>query len=110
MSLLSKLTQVAKSEKGKELIGKAQAIANDPKTREKIDEARGKIEGQIDAAKHKLAETRAEKDGEPATGATAPATPPPAASTTPAPDPEAPPTAPPTPPPAYGGDDGPKAA
>ena len=32
MSLLSKLTQVAKSEKGKELIGKAQAIANDPGT------------------------------------------------------------------------------
>jgi hypothetical protein len=106
MSLLSKLTQVAKSEKGKELIEKAQAFANDPKTREKIDDARGKIEGQIDAAKHKLAEKRAEKDGEPAADATAPATPPPAASTTPAP----PPTTPPTPPPAYGGDDGPKAA
>jgi hypothetical protein len=120
MSLLSKLTQVAKSEKGKELIGKAQAIANDPKTREKIDEARGTIEGQIDAAKHKLAEKRAEKDGEPGAGATVPATPPPAASTTPQPPPaasttpEPPPTAPtttpPTPPPAYGGDDGPKAA
>jgi len=116
MSLLSKLTQVAKSEKGKELIGKAQAIANDPKTREKIDDARGKIETQIDAAKHKLAEKRGEKDGEPAADATAPAEPapaattPPPAATTPPPAPAAPPTTPPTPPPAYGGDDGPKAA
>ena len=106
MSLLSKLTQVAKSEKGKELIGKAQAIANDPKTREKIDEARGKIEGQIDAAKHKLAEKRGEKEGS-APAADAPATTPPPAT---APPPAGPTTTPPAPPPSYGGDDGPKAA
>jgi hypothetical protein len=99
MSLISKLQQVAKSEKGKELIEKAQAMANDPKTREKIADARGKVEGQIDAAKHKLAEKRG-KDGEPSTGAPAE---PPAGATAGA-------SAPPPPPPAYGGDDGPKAA
>ena len=97
---MNKLTQIAKSDKGKELIEKAQAFANDPKTREKIEDARGKIEGQIDAAKHKLAEKRAEKEGsEPTAGA--PATPPPPAGTT---------TTPPAPPPSYSGDDGPKAA
>ena len=91
MSLMNKLTQLAKSEKGKELIDKAQAIANDPKNREKLAVAREKVEEQIDAAKHKLAEKRAEKDDETPTAATPP---------------EAPATAPPT----YGGDDGPKAA
>jgi len=97
---MNKLTQIAKSEKGKELIEKAQAIANDPKTREKIEDARGKIEGQIDAAKHKLAEKRGEKEG------SAPATDAPAAT----PPPAGPATTPPAPPPSYGGDDGPKAA
>lgn len=97
---MNKLTQIAKSDKGKELIEKAQAIANDPKTREKIEDARGKIEGQIDAAKHKLAEKRAEKEG------SAPAADAPAAT----PPPAGPATTPPAPPPSYGGDDGPKAA
>jgi hypothetical protein len=96
---MNKLTQIAKSDKGKELIEKAQAFANDPKTREKIEDARGKIEGQIDAAKHKLAEKRAEKEGS-APAAGAPATPPPAGPT----------TTPPAPPPSYSGDEGPKAA
>lgn len=97
---MNKLTQIAKSDKGKELIEKAQAIANDPKTREKIEDARGKIEGQIDAAKHKFAEKRADKEGS-APAADAPAT---------APPPAGPATTPPAPPPSYGGDDGPKAA
>ena len=97
---MNKLTQIAKSDKGKELIEKAQAIANDPKTREKIEDARGKIEGQIDAAKHKLAEKRGEKEGS-APAADAPATTPPPAGPT---------TTPPAPPPSYSGDDGPKAA
>jgi hypothetical protein len=111
MSLINKLTQIAKSDKGKELIEKAQAIANDPKTREKIDDARGKIEGQIDAAKHKLAEKRGEKEGGAPTADATPATPPPATPATPPPaTPVTPPTAAPTTPPGYGGDDGPKAA
>ena len=62
MSLLSKLTQVANSKQGKELLEKAKTIANDPKTREKIDEARGKITEQVDAAKHKLAEKKAKDE------------------------------------------------
>jgi hypothetical protein len=99
---MNKLTQLAKSEKGKELIDKAQAIANDPKNREKIATARGKVEEQIDAAKHKLAEKRGEKDD------AAPGT---ATATNPAttPTPPAPATAPPTEA-NYGGDEGPKAA
>ena len=65
MSLMNKLTQLANSEKGKELIDKAQAIANDPKNRERFDTAREKVEQQIDVAKHKIAEKRGEKDEEP---------------------------------------------
>jgi len=102
MSLMNKLTQLAKSEKGKELIDKAQAIANDPKNREKIATARGKVEEQIDAAKHKFAEKRGEKDD--AAQGTATATNP---ATTPTPP--APATSPPTEA-NYGGDEGPKAA
>jgi hypothetical protein len=102
MSLMNKLTQLAKSEKGKELIDKAQAIANDPKNREKIATARGKVEEQIDAAKHKLAEKRGEKDD--AAHGTATATNP---ATTPTPP--APATAPRSEA-NYGGDEGPKAA
>jgi hypothetical protein len=106
MSLMNKLTQLAKSEKGKELIDKAQAIANDPKTREKIDTAREKVEAQVDAAKQKLAEKRGEKeDGAPtAEAGSASATDP---MTTPVPP--APATSPPTEA-NYGGDEGPKAA
>ncbi|MGH2900519.1 MAG: hypothetical protein ACRDMZ_17730, partial [Solirubrobacteraceae bacterium] len=102
MSLMNKLTQLAKSQKGKELIGKAQSIANDPKTREKIQDAREKVEAQVDSAKHKLAEKRGEKDDAPAPAA---ATPDPAAEA--ATDTAAATTTPPS----YGGDDdGPKAA
>jgi hypothetical protein len=103
---MNKLTQLAKSDKGKELIDKAQAIANDPKNREKLDTARGKVEEQIGAAKQKLAEKRGEKDGA-SSGAPS--------GTTSATDPATTPTppAPATSPPAeanYGGDEGPKAA
>ena len=69
---MNRLTRLAKSEKGKELIDKAQAIANDPKNREKIATARGKVEEQLDAAKHKIAEKRGEKDGTSTTPATQP--------------------------------------
>jgi hypothetical protein len=103
---MNKLTQLAKSDKGKELIDKAQAIANDPKNREKLDTARGKVEEQIGAAKQKLADKRGEKDGASSgapsgsASATDPAT---------APTPPAPATSPPTEA-NYGGDEGPKAA
>jgi hypothetical protein len=105
MSLMNKLTQLAKSDKGKELIDKAQAIANDPKTREKIDTAREKVEAQVDAAKHKLAEKRGEKDAAPTAEAGS------ASATDPlkTPVPPAPATSPPTEA-NYGGDEGPKAA
>ena len=69
---MNKLTKLAKSEKGKELIDKAQAIANDPKNREKLESARGKVEQQIDAAKHKIAEKRGDKDAAPETAETEP--------------------------------------
>ena len=48
-SLFSKVTQFANSPKGKQAIGKAtakaQQLANDPKTRAKIDDVRRKIQG-----------------------------------------------------------------
>ena len=69
---MNKLTQLAKSEKGKELIDKAQAMANDPKNREKLETARGKVEEQIAGAKQKLADKRGEKDGTSTTPTTEP--------------------------------------
>jgi hypothetical protein len=68
---MNRLTKLAKSDKGKELIDKAQSIAKDPKNREKLENARGKVEQQIDAAKHKIAEKRGEKDETPTTEPTA---------------------------------------
>jgi len=103
---MNKLTQLARSEKGKELIDKAQAIANDPKNREKIETARGKIEEQIESAKHKIAEKRGEKDDAPDDAPTGSAA---ASDPLTTPTPPAPQTAPPTEA-NYGGDEGPKAA
>ncbi|MBW3607828.1 MAG: hypothetical protein KY463_05650 [Actinobacteria bacterium] len=71
MSLKNRLSQLAKSPQGKDLVDKAKSIANDPKTREKIDEARTKFSGHVETAKQKMAEKKA-KDGEAGNGATAP--------------------------------------
>ena len=59
MSLLNKLTQVAKSKQGQEMLQKAKTFANDPKTRAKLDEAREKITDQVNTAKEKMAEKKA---------------------------------------------------
>ena len=63
MSLMNKLSQLAKSQQGKDLVEKAKTIANDPKTREKIDEARTKFSGHVDTAKQKMAEKKAKDEG-----------------------------------------------
>ncbi|MDP1847843.1 MAG: hypothetical protein Q8K79_08630 [Solirubrobacteraceae bacterium] len=63
MSLMNKLTQLAKSQQGKDLVEKAKTFANDPKTREKIDEARTKFSGHVDTAKQKMAEKKADDAG-----------------------------------------------
>jgi hypothetical protein len=51
MSMLKKLTDLAKSEKGKEFADKATAkakqMANDPETREKIDAAKQKFNDRV---------------------------------------------------------------
>src|SRR5687768_3000077 len=62
MSLMNKLSQLAKSQQGKDLVEKAKSIANDPKTREKIDEARTKFSGHVDTAKQKIAEKKAKDE------------------------------------------------
>jgi hypothetical protein len=129
---MNKLSTLAKSQQGKDLLEKAKTIANDPKTREKIDGARDKFSGHVDTAKQKMAEKKA-KDAGTGNGAptygeeTSAANTPkygeeaPASSTTTA---DTPPTAPHTDPvdkpnPTYGeeegdkplyGEDGPKAA
>ena len=133
MSLLNKLTQVAKSKQGQEMLQKAKTFANDPKTREKLEEARGKFTETVETAKQKMAEKKAKDEssagngaptyGEESSAANTPKygeeTPP--SSTTTA---DTPPTAPQTDPvdkpnPTYGeeegdkplyGEDGPKAA
>jgi hypothetical protein len=70
MSLMNKLTQLAKSPQGKDLVEKAKTFANDPKTREKIDEARDKFSGHVETAKQKMAEKKAKEgtNGAPAYG------------------------------------------
>jgi len=114
MSLLNKLTQVAKSKQGQDMLQKAKTFANDPKTRAKLDEARGKLTEQVDAAKQKMADKKA-KDGAEPNGSTAASgdavADAPAAGSAPADDAPAPVDETPAPPadPAYG-DDGPKAA
>lgn len=106
MSLINKLTQqIARSDKGKQLIDRAQEIANDPKNRAKVDGARQRIEGRVDAVKRRLAGKRGQQDAAGDAGrGTATATDP---ATTPTPP--APATSPPTEA-DYGGDEGPKAA
>lgn len=48
MSLLSRVTKFAKSPQGKKLMKQAQDVAKDPKTKEKIAEARGRLAGGKD--------------------------------------------------------------
>ena len=114
---MNKLSQLANSQQGKDLLDKAKTIANDPKTREKIEDARGKLNEHVETAKQKIAEKKA-KDGDasPTYGEEG------AASTTPAYGETTPPDATPADPaPTYGedtpdssaptyGEDGPKAA
>ena len=85
---MDKLNRAAKSPKGRELAGKARGIANDPKTREKLEGARGKLSGGVSAARQRLDRKRGNPDEPPAPPAHTP---------------------PPQPPP-YEGGDGPKAA
>jgi len=63
MSLMNKLSTLAKSQQGKDLLEKAKTIANDPKTREKIDDAREKFTGHVETAKQKMAEKKAKEGG-----------------------------------------------
>lgn len=56
MPLVDMLTQLAQSDKGQELLGKAREIADDPKMRAKLDEACGVIEVQIQMVRRMLAE------------------------------------------------------
>ncbi len=63
MSLMNRLSTLAKSQQGKDLLEKAKTIANDPKTREKIDEARDKFSGHVETAKQKMADKKAKDDG-----------------------------------------------
>jgi len=65
MSLMNKLTQLAKSQQGRDLLDKAKTYANDPKTRAKIDEARDKFSGHVDTAKQKMAEKKANEGSGP---------------------------------------------
>ena len=70
MSLMNRLSQLAKSQQGRDLLDKAKTIANDPKTREKIDGARDKFSGHVDTAKQKMAEKKAKDAGQTGTAPT----------------------------------------
>lgn len=65
--MLKKLTDLAKSEKGKEFAEKATAkakqIANDPETREKIDAAKKKISERVGGGDKPAADSDASPDG-----------------------------------------------
>jgi len=60
---MNQLSQLAKSKQGKDLFDKAKTFANDPETRKKIDDARGKLDKHVETAKQKMAEKKA-KDGD----------------------------------------------
>ena len=60
---MNQLSQLAKSKQGKDLLDKAKTFANDPETRKKIDDARGKLDKHVETAKQKMAEKKA-KDGD----------------------------------------------
>lgn len=63
MSLMNKLSHLAKSQQGKDLVDKAKTFANDPKTREKIEGARGKLNEHVETAKQKMADKKANDEG-----------------------------------------------
>ena len=60
---MNQLSQLAKSKQGKDLFDKAKTFANDPETRKKIDDARGKLDKHVETAKQKMADKKA-KDGD----------------------------------------------
>jgi len=60
---MNQLSQLAKSKQGKDLFDKAKTFANDPETRRKIDDARGKLDKHVETAKQKMAEKKT-KDGD----------------------------------------------
>lgn len=62
MSLKNKLSHLAKSQQGKDLVDKAKTFANDPKTREKIEGARGKLNEHVETAKQKMAAKKAKDE------------------------------------------------
>jgi hypothetical protein len=47
MNFMKKLTDLANSEKGKELQAKAKKIANDPENREKLEAAKKKLQDKM---------------------------------------------------------------
>jgi hypothetical protein len=51
MSFMKKLTDLANSEKGKELQAKAKKIATDPENREKLEAAKKKIQDKMGGSK-----------------------------------------------------------
>ncbi len=69
---MNQLSQLAKSKQGKDLLDKAKTFANDPKTREKLEDARGKFNEHVETAKQKMADKKAKdaSDGTPAYGET----------------------------------------
>lgn len=56
---MNQLSQLAKSKQGKDLFDKAKTFANDPETRKKIDDARGKLDKHVETAKQKMADKKA---------------------------------------------------
>lgn len=70
---MNRLSHLAKSQQGKDLVDKAKTFANDPKTREKIDGARGKLNEHVETAKQKMAEKKAkDEEGRSGNGGSAP--------------------------------------
>ena len=67
---MNRLSQLAKSQQGKDLVDKAKTFANDPKTRAKIEDARGKLGGHVDTAKQRMAEKKAKDAGQTGTAPT----------------------------------------
>jgi len=76
MGFLDKAMKYAKSEQGKKALAQAQKFANDPKTKEKLDDAKEKIEDFAERLTKKGEKPDAEKAPAAAPPATPPAVPP----------------------------------
>jgi hypothetical protein len=69
-SLFDKVSRLARSPQGQRLIGKAQELANDPATREKVQRLRDEVTRRAGRSRPAGERPRTQDDGDPGTDRT----------------------------------------